>query len=193
MTDDPKETRHRYLQQARGTLLWKVEGPSEYDIRRPLVPSGSNLLGVIKHVASVEAGYFGEIFGRPFPDPMPWFDEGAEPNADVWATADESREWVIHLYERVWAHSDATIDALGLDAPGLVPWWSEERRNVTLHTMLVHMVTETNRHCGHADILRELIDGSVGHRPVYSNMGEVDAAAYAAHVDRLEAACDQHA
>ena len=187
MTDDPKETLHRYLRQAREALLWKVEGPSEYDIRRPLVPSGSNLLGIVKHVASVEAGYFGGIFGRPFPDPMPWFDEGAEPNADMWATADESREWVIHLYERVWAHSDATIDALGLDAPGLVPWWSEERRNVTLHTMLVHMVTETNRHCGHVDILRELIDGSVGHRPVHSNMGEGDAAAYAAHLDRLEA------
>ncbi|GGL00347.1 hypothetical protein GCM10007382_20350 [Salinibacterium xinjiangense] len=151
------------------------------------MPSGSNLLGIVKHVASVEAGYFGEIFGRPSPDPMPWFDEGAEPNANMWATAHESREWVIHLYERVWAHSDATIDALGLDAPGLVPWWSEERRNVTLHTMLVHMVTETNRHCGHADILRELIDGSVWHRPQYSNMGEGDAAAYAAHVDRLEA------
>lgn len=187
MTDDPKETLHRYLQQAREALLWKLDGASEYDIRRPLVPSGSNLLGIVKHVASVEAGYFGEIFGRPFPEPMPWFDDDAEPNADMWATADESREWVIHFYERVWAHSDATITALDLDAPGLVPWWTEERRNVTLHTMLVHMLAESHRHCGHADILRELIDGSVGHRADNSNMGEGDAAAYAAHVERLEA------
>ncbi|MBG6053639.1 putative damage-inducible protein DinB [Salinibacterium sp. CAN_S4] len=187
MMDDPKETLHRYLQQAREALLWKLDGASEYDIRRPLVPSGSNLLGIVKHVASVEAGYFGEIFGRPFPEPMPWFDDDAEPNADMWASADESREWVIHFYERVWAHSDATITALDLDAPGLVPWWSEERMNVTLHSMLVHMLAESHRHCGHADILRELIDGSVGHRANYSNMGEGDAAAYAAHVERLEA------
>jgi Protein of unknown function (DUF664) len=104
----------------------------------------------------------------------------------MWATADESRQWVIHFYERVWAHSDATIEALDLDAHGLVPWWSE-RRNVTLHSILVHMLAESNRHSGHADILRELIDGSVGHRADYSNMGEGDAAAYAAHVERLEA------
>ena len=128
------------------------------------MPTGTNLLGLVKHVASVEAGYFGETFGRPFAEPLPWLDEDAEPNADMWATAEESREDIVDLYRRVWAHSDATIDALALDAIGHVPWWPPERNEVTLHRILVHMIAETNRHAGHADIVRELIDGAAGLR-----------------------------
>jgi hypothetical protein len=75
---------HRYLQTAREALLWKLEGVLEYDVRRPMVPTGTNLLGLVKHVASIEAGYFGGTFGRPFEEPLPWYDEGAEPNADMW-------------------------------------------------------------------------------------------------------------
>jgi hypothetical protein len=78
---------HRYLQVGREALLWKLEGLSEYDRRRPMTPTGTNLLGVVKHVASVEAGYLGDIFGRPLGEPLHWFDEGAEANADMWATA----------------------------------------------------------------------------------------------------------
>src|SRR5262245_13579221 len=111
---DAKSDLARYLHTARDALLWKLDGLSEYDIRRPLVPTGTNLLGLIKHVASVAAGYFGETFGRPFEEPMPWLADGAEPNADMWATADESREQVIGLYHRVWVHADATINALPL-------------------------------------------------------------------------------
>src|SRR3954453_18951001 len=91
---DAKTDLHRYLQTARETLLWKLEGLCEYDIRRPLVPTGTNLLGLIKHVASVEVGYFGETFGRPFDESLPWDSEEAEPNADMWATADESSEQI---------------------------------------------------------------------------------------------------
>ena len=86
---------HRYLQFGRDALLWKLEGLSEYEIRRPMTPTGTNLLGIVKHVASVEAGYLGDIFGRPFVEPLPWFDEGAEATADMWATADESREGIV--------------------------------------------------------------------------------------------------
>jgi hypothetical protein len=167
---DPKAELHHYLQAGRDALLWKLDGLSEYDVRRPLVPTGTNLLGLVKHVASVEAGYLGDTFGRPFPEPLPWFDEGAEPNADLWATADESREQIVGLYHRVWEHSDATVDALALDAIGHVPWWPEERREVTLHRVLVHMIAETDRHAGHADIVRELIDGTVGLRVGNDNM-----------------------
>jgi uncharacterized damage-inducible protein DinB len=170
MTSDPKADLHRYLQNAREAVLWKLDGLSEYDIRRPMTPTGTNLLGLVKHLASVEAGYFGETFGRPFPEPLPWFDEGAESNADLWATASESRDQIVGLYHRVWAHSDATIDVLPLDALGQVPWWPSERREVTLHRILVHMTTETYRHAGHADIVRELIDGAVGMRKDASNM-----------------------
>ena len=84
---NPKTDLHRYLRTGREALLWKLDGLSEYDIRRPLVPSGTNLLGLIKHVASVEAGYFGDTFGRPFGEPLPWLDDDAEPNADMWATS----------------------------------------------------------------------------------------------------------
>jgi len=157
-----KTTLSRYLQQARDAAVWKLEGLDEYDIRRPMVRTGTNLLGLVKHVASVESAYFGEVFGRPFPDPPPWTSDGAEPNADLWATAGESRDFVVDFYRRVQKHSDDTIASLPLDAIGFVGWWPEERRNPTLHAVLVHMIAETHRHAGHADILRELIDGSVG-------------------------------
>src|SRR5215212_7700668 len=166
---DPKADLRHYLQTGREALVWKLDGLSEYDLRRPLVPTGTNLLGIVKHVASVEAGYFGETFDRPFQEPLPWFEEDAEPNADMWATAEESREQIVGLYHRAWAHSDATIEALPLDAPGNVPWWGDNSE-VTLQTILVHMIAETHRHAGQADIVRELTDGAVGHRPDNDNM-----------------------
>ncbi len=183
---DPKADLHHYLQIARDALVWKLDGVSERDARRPLVPTGTNLLGLVKHVASVELGYFGETFGRPSDEPLPWLDEGAEPNADMWATADESREQIIGLYRRVWAHSDATIDSLQLDALGRVAWWPDDRNPVTLHLILIHMIAETNRHTGHADIVRELIDGAAGLRSHNDNMAEGDASWWDEYRVRLE-------
>lgn len=185
---DPKPELHRYLQTARDALLWKLEGVSEYDARRPLVPTGTNLLGLVKHVASVEAGYLGGTFGRPFGEPLPWLDEDAEPNADLWATPDESREQVVGLYHRVWAHSDATVDALPLDAIGHVPWWPPDRSEITLHRILVHMIAETNRHAGHADIVRELVDGTVGLCKDNDNLAPGDQAWWESYRERLERA-----
>src|SRR4051812_7905548 len=176
MAVDEKDTLKLYLQTARNALLWKLDGLSEYDVRRPLVPTGTNLLGIVKHVASVELGYFGETFDRPPGIPLPWFADDAEPNADMWATPDESRDDVVGLYHQSWKHSDATIDELPLDAVGHVPWWPPERSEVTLHRALIHMIAETNRHAGHADLVRELVDGSVGYRPDNDNMAEGDAA-----------------
>ena len=162
--DKAKADLVRYLQSAREVLVWKLEGLSEYDVRRPLTPTGTNLLGLVKHVASVELGYFGDTFGRPSGEPLPWFEDDAEPNADMWATAEESREEIVGLYQRSWKHAEATFAALPLGAIGRVPWWPAERSEVTLHQILVHMIAETNRHAGHADIVRELIDGSAGLR-----------------------------
>ncbi len=183
---DPKADLHHYLQIAREALLWKLDGLSEYDIRRPMVPTGTNLLGLVKHVASVELGYLGDTFGRPSGDSLPWFEEGAEANADMWATADESRDDIVGLYHRVWANSDATIDALALDAIGHVPWWGE-RSEVTLHQILVHMIAETDRHAGHADIVRELIDGTAGLRADNDNMAPGDGEWWEGYRARLEA------
>lgn len=183
---EEKAVLHRYLQAAREALLWKLDGLSEYDVRRPLTPTGTNLLGLVKHVASVEFGYFGATFGRPPSESSAWFDDDAEPNADMWATADESRGDIVALYHQAWAHADATIDALPLDAVGQVPWWPEDRRKVTLHTVLVHVIAETNRHAGHADIVRELIDGTVGLRSGNDNMAPGDATWWERYRDRLE-------
>ena len=171
--------------------MWKLEGLSEYDIRRPLTPTGTNLLGVVKHVASVEAGYLGDCFGFPFGEPFPWFEGDAEPNADFWATADESREDIVGLYGRVWAHSDKTIEGLPLDAVGRVPWWPDDRAEVTLHQILIHMIAETHRHAGHADIVRELIDGSVGLREDNDNMPPGDEAWWASYRARLESVASE--
>jgi uncharacterized damage-inducible protein DinB len=183
---DPKADLHRYLQEARDALLWKLDGLSEYDVRRPMTPTGTNLLGLVKHVASVELGYFGGTFGRPSGEPLPWLEEDAEPNADMWAAADESRDQIIGLYQRAQSHSDATIETLPLDATGRVPWWPAERNQVTLHRILVHMIAETHRHAGHADIVRELIDGAVGLRAANDNMAPGDPAWWEDYRSRLE-------
>ena len=183
---DQKAVLARYLQTGREVLLAKLDGVSEYDARRPMVATGTNLLGVVKHVASVEAGYLGDCFGRPFEQPFPWFADDAEWNADMWATADETRESIVDLYHRVWRHSDTTIEALDLEAIGEVPWWAQGRRVVTLQQILVHMIAETHRHAGHMDIVREMIDGEVGWKPGADVMPDVDADWWVAYRDRLE-------
>ncbi|TAL20107.1 MAG: DinB family protein [Frankiales bacterium] len=184
----PTQDLQRYLQVARDALLWKLEGLSEYDRRRPLTPTGTNLLGLVKHVASVEAGYLGDCFGRPFPEPLPWFAADAEPDADMWATAEESHDDVVGLYRRTSAHADATLAALPLDTVGRVPWWPADRAETTLHRIALHLVAETHRHAGHADIVRELVDGSAGLRPGATNLPDRGDSERAAYLARLEAA-----
>ncbi|MEK8228892.1 DinB family protein [Oerskovia sp. M15] len=139
---------HRYLQAARDALVWKLEGLDERAARWPWTPTGTNLLGLVKHAAGVEMGYFGETFGRdwPTPDEVPWMAESAEDNADMWATVEESTASVVDLYRRVWAFSDATIDALDLDARGRVAWWPAERDEVTLLQVIVHVTNDLARH-----------------------------------------------
>ena len=190
MAYDPKGDLLGYLRHGRAAVVWKLDGLSEHDVRRPMTPTGTNLLGLVKHLATVESGYFGAVFARPFPEALAWMSEGAGANDDMWATADESRVDIVELYWRVWAHSDATIAALALDAQGQVPWWPPERATVTLHQVLVHVVAETDRHAGHADIVREMVDGSAGRRQGASNLPDQDPAWWATHRDRLQAVAD---
>ena len=186
---DQKETLHRYLRTSREALLSKLDGLSEYDARRPMTRTGTNLLGLVKHVASVELGYLGEVFGRPSErDDLPWFRDDAEPDADLWVPAEETRASVVDLHHFAAGHSDATIRALDLDATGEVPWWPVERRTVTLHQILVHLGTETARHAGHADILRELVDGGAGTGPGDTNLTGRTEEEWAAHRAQIEAA-----
>ena len=169
-------------------VLGKLDGLGEYDLRRPVTPTGTNLLGVVKHLASVQAGYFGDVFGRPWPEPMPWLGPDAAANEDLVATAAESSEWVRDFYVRSWAHAKETFAVTELDEKGTVPWWPADRRHPTLRAVLVHMTVETARHAGHLDIIRELIDGQAGRfvgDPSLPNADEID---WAAHVASVEAA-----
>ncbi|MFE7749465.1 DinB family protein [Streptomyces sp. NPDC057428] len=185
---DAKADLHFYLQSARDALLWKLEGLSEYDVRRPLTPTGTNLLGLVKHAASIELGYLGDTFGRPSGEALPWAEPGADPNADMWATPEESRERIVALYHRAWAHADATIEALALDTVGRVPWWPEHRAEVTVHHAVVRVIADTHRHAGQADIVRELLDGAVGMSEGNDSMPPGDPAYWEKHRDRLERA-----
>ena len=188
MDDDPKQDLRDYLLLHADALRWKLDGLSEHDVRRPLTPTGTNLLGLVKHLASVTAGYLGEVFDRPFDQEFPWFEPEAEPNADMFATAEESRADVLDLHDRAWAHASATIDALALDSVGHVPWWGMD---VTLHRVLVHLMAETARHCGHADILREGLDGRVGTRQEVTNIPGEDELDWPAYHRRLQAIADE--
>lgn len=184
MPNDAKATMHDVLKRQRTALVRKLDGLGEYDIRRPMTPTGTNLLGLVKHTGSVQLGYFGEVFGRREDFVVPWLADGVSEDADMWATEDESRESILDFFDRSCAHSDATIEALPLDAQGLVPWWSEDRRHVTLHRILVHVIAEFARHAGHADILRETLDGATGNdnaRPT-----EEDPAFWSDYTRRLE-------
>jgi len=175
----------RYLDAAREGLLWKLDGLSEYDVRRPLTRTGTNLLGIVKHVSMVESGYLGACFGRPVADPAPIFTPG-EANSDMFAAADESREFIVDFYQRVAANSTATVDALDLETRGTVAHWPEDRRHPTLQELLVRMVGETNRHAGHADIVRESIDGAAGMRPAMTSLPDESGEWWAAYRGRLE-------
>ncbi len=174
----------RYLRRQHEGLRWKVEGLPERELRMPRTPTGTNLLGMLKHVSGVEADYLGSCLGRPFAEPLPWMD--AEPDDDMFAAADESVEWVLSLHERVRAHAEATIEALPLDAPAHVPWWGEQA-DTTMGRLLVHLIAEVARHAGHADILREQIDAAAGQRPGIGDLAHRDPAGWAAYVERLRA------
>jgi uncharacterized damage-inducible protein DinB len=183
---ETKDLLARYLNAARDALAWKLEGLSDYDVRRPMTSTGTNLLGLLKHAATVQAGYLGDCMGRPFPDPPKCFGPDAEDNDDMWALPDETRADIEALWARSCAHADATIAALPIDAEGNVGWWPPERDPVTLEYVLVHLQYDLSRHAGHADIVREMIDGSAGLRSDNSNLPDHDADWWRAYVERLE-------
>ncbi|MEU5719075.1 DinB family protein [Streptomyces sp. NPDC020403] len=179
-----KDNLHGRLRRDRTALLWKLDGLSEYDARRPLTATGTNLLGLVKHVATVEARYFGEVFDRPSPEPLPrWQDSDG---SDQWAAEDETRDQIIGFCQRTWDRSDATINELPLEAPGYAPWWPEPYSHTNLFATMIHVLGETIRHAGHADILRESLDGRTGLRAEHEK--QIDEEARAAHCAKIEQA-----
>jgi hypothetical protein len=187
MIDDfAKDYLHRDLREMRATMLWKLNGLSEYDARRPLTDTGTNLLGMIKHLSVSEAWYFGDVFGRPFAGHWPRWDDPAGHLDHLWVAADESRADIVDRYRQASAQADTTIAGLDIDAPGHVPWWP--RPDVMLFNILVHMLTETSRHAGQADILREQLDGAVGFDAASTAQHGRDAAFWDRHRTTIETA-----
>jgi hypothetical protein len=187
---DMKAELHGSLQASRAGLLSKLEGLSEYDLRRPMTPTGTNLLGLVKHLAGLEYGYLGDSLNRPAPEAMSWVEDGSIwEGADMWATANETSEYLISLYLRACAHADQSITELDPLTPARVAHWPEDRRDTTMGVLLIRMVGETARHAGHADIVRELIDGRAGpdHDEVF------DETFWQKYLARIQAAADSFA
>lgn len=180
---------HRYLQQTRDSVLRSLDGLSEHDIRRPMTPTATNLLGLVKHLVGIEFGYLGDCVGRPAPVRLPWDEDGSVwDSGDMWAKPDETREYIVDLYRQACRHSDESIDELPLDAPASVSWWPEERRATTFGSLLVRVLADTAQHAGHADILREMIDGQAGKD--HSAVGDKEW--WANYVKKVQEAADQH-
>jgi hypothetical protein len=187
---DLKAELHRKLQASRAALLSRLGDVSEYDLRRPMTPTGTNLLGLVKHLAGLEYGYLGESVHRPAPETMSWIEDGSIwQGADMWATPDETSEYLIGLYRRACTHADLVIAELDLESPGSVAHWPEDRRRTTLGVLLIRMIAETAQHAGHADIIRELIDGKAG--PDHDEI--LDEASWRDYVAQIQAAADTFA
>ncbi|WP_432950447.1 DinB family protein [Kribbella sp. CA-253562] len=183
---DLKPALHEYLRSTRALMLTKLEGLSEYDMRRPLVPSGTNLLGLVKHLTGVEYVYLGTSVGRPPERQLPWEEDGSVwEGADMWALPSESSEYLTGLYRQACAHSDESLATLDLDTPAEVPHWSESKRRTTFGVLLVRVVDETAHHAGHADIVRELIDGTGG-----ADADMLDAAGWSEYYAKIHEAAE---
>lgn len=158
-TGAEKESLQASLDRHREAVLWKVEGLDDASLRRSMTPSGTNLLGLVKHLAAVEYGWFCQTFGRET-EPLPFSDE--DPNADLRVEPHESTADILAFYARARAAADQVIADVDLEDTGTA-WFGDA---VTMRWVLIHMIEETARHAGHIDIVRELIDGRVGdHRP----------------------------
>jgi hypothetical protein len=156
-----RQTLESFLDYYRETILWKVSGMSDQDLRRVIVPSGWSPLGMVKHLAYVEQNWFRSRLAGEKELPVPWTD--ADPDADFRVEPGESTDEILQFYRDLCEHSrkiaaDASLDDLAAEWPADRP--AEQRP--TLRWIDVHMIAETARHAGHLDVARELIDGATG-------------------------------
>lgn len=157
-TAGEKESLQVSLDRHRDVVLWKLDGLDDEQLRRAVVPSGTNLLGLVKHLAAVEYAWFCETFGRDT-EPLPFDDD--DPDADLRVEPGETTEDVVAFYGRARAAADKVIGEVALDETGTA-WFGD---TVSMRWVLLHMVEETARHAGHMDIVRELLDGTTGDHP----------------------------
>ncbi|MFE0131967.1 DinB family protein [Streptomyces sp. NPDC059037] len=153
-----RETLRGFLDYQRATLAMKCEGLGDEELRQQsMPPSTLSLLGLVRHMAEVERAWF----RRPFEDndaPMVWsqkidFQAAYDASASTRAEAFAAWEAEVENSRRIERQADS------LDLAGYQPRWGEE---VSLRMVMVHVLVEYGRHNGHADFLREGVDGTVG-------------------------------
>ena len=154
-TGAEKDTLEGFLDWQRATVLWKLEGLSDADLRRPMTTSGLTMLGLVKHIAYVERWWFQTVFlDRDVS--YPWTDE--DPDADFRIEPDESTADILDLYAQETAEARAIVNGASLDDESNHP----SRIGFSLRWIVTHMLEETARHNGHLDLMREAIDGTTG-------------------------------
>lgn len=188
---DEKPLLHAHLRLHRDALVWKLEGLGDTDLRRPMTRTGTNLLGIVKHLTGVESAYFCDAFGRPRPE-LAWeSDEDAAMGelSDMYAKPDESSHEIVASYRAATAAADQSIDELDLDTMGRhhigIP--------VSLRWMLLTVLLDTARHAGHADIIRELIDGAAGSHREWPGVRAEDENYWETYLARVRGEVDDRA
>ena len=146
-----------WLEYHRATLPWKLSGVSEEQARRIVLPTGVSLLGLVKHLAYVERNWFHVRFAGGERGPVPWTDE--DPDADFRIEPGETTDSILRFYRDECERSRAAVQGASPDDLAKEPGRHE---GLTLRWIMLHMIEETARHNGHADAIRELIDGAVG-------------------------------
>ena len=152
---EEKESLQAAIERHRQVIRWKTAGLSDDQLRRPLTPSGMTLLGLVKHLGAMEYGWFCGTFGRAM-EPLPLYEN--DPDASMRIDPDETTNEVVAFYERACQAADEAIDELHIEDTGTA-WFGE---TVSMRWVLIHMLEEVARHAGHADLMRETLDGLVG-------------------------------
>lgn len=152
---DERDTLAAFLDLQRGVMLRKVADLDDERLRRPMTPSGLTLLGMLKHLAYVERWWFRAVFASEDVS-FPWTED--DPDADWRAEPDESVDSIAALYREECARAREIVAAASLDDTCT----TTQGDSITLRWIVTHMIEETARHLGHADIMREAIDGSKG-------------------------------
>jgi uncharacterized damage-inducible protein DinB len=146
------DTALAFLRFARASVAKKLDDLDDEDVRRVLVPTGTTLLGLVHHLTTGERYWFGHHVAGGWPDQEWDFDADPAPDART--------ARVLADYRAAWEESDRIVLAAGHpDTPVTLP---VDGQHLSLRWVLAHMTSETARHAGHADILRELIDGTTG-------------------------------
>jgi len=158
-TGPGKDTLLTLLDNNRAVMVWKLDGLTLEEARRPVVASGTSMLGLVKHLAYVERWWFDDFFAGNTVD-YPWSEE--DPDADFRTEEGETVADVISLYTEAVVRSNELVAEAHMDDLSVGSRGGEQ---FALRWIVAHMIEETARHAGHADIIREMIDGTTGDYP----------------------------